>query len=268
VVTIHDAMFFSYPEQFLSHAREARRVPPFARACRAIITCSECSKTDIVHHMQVDPDKVHVVPWGLRHDLFRPHTDPVQLRKHLLHTHGIDRTYFLQVSCDIGRKNSPLLLEAYRTLLAQRPENDLVLLWRNPPAAVCTACQAKPLAGRVHLIASADDEQLRLLYCGATAMIFPSAYEGFGLPVLEAMACGTPVVTTRGGALSEVGGDAVHYVETNNLESLVAALEGIEAGSLGRTLLASKGLLRASEFTWERYVQTIVPLYSEWMKDE
>ena len=262
IVTIHDAMFFAYPESFLGHELEVRRIPRFARSCRAIITCSQSSKNDIVNYMQIEPDKIHVLPWGVRHDLFRPHTDPDQLRAALRRRFGLKRPFFLQVSCDIGRKNSPLVFDAYRAFLQKAPENDLVLVWRNPPREILAIRDREHLEGRVHLVSDVSDEDLRLLYCGATAMLFPSAYEGFGLPVLEAMACGTPVVTTRGGALPEVGGDAAIYIELEDPEAMSRVLEHFATDTYDRSQISRRGIEHASRFTWERYVADIIPIYN------
>jgi glycosyltransferase involved in cell wall biosynthesis len=263
VVTLHDAMFLSFPEAHLGHTREAQRIPDFARRCRAIITCSHYSKRDIIRHLGVPAERIAVIPWGVRHKIFCPSMDPAEVRA------GTDiyqgkRPYFLSVSCDIGRKNSPLLVMSYCRLLQRGGSPcDLILLWPNPPAEVHEVVARAGATGRVHFLKTASDAELVTLYRGATAMFFPSIYEGFGLPVLEAMACGCPVVTTRYASLPEVGGEAAFYVdleEPNALENAMARLA--EDEGLGADL-RQRGVEWAAGFTWAACADAVVRVYTD-----
>jgi glycosyltransferase involved in cell wall biosynthesis len=263
ILTLYDAMFLSHPESFLGHDVEARRIPPFARRCRAIITCSQASKRDIVEFMQIPSERIHVLPLGVRHDVFRPCRDSDRLREALRRRFKIQRRYFLQVSCDVGRKNSPLVFDSYRELLKHCPQNDLVMVWRKPPREILELHEQEQLDNRIHFIREVTDSDLRLLYCGATATLFPSAYEGFGLPVLESMACGTPVVTTRLSSLPEVGGDAAVYIELGDSQSVLKSMINFEEGDYNCSNLGEKSILQAARFTWPEYVRRIIPIYQQ-----
>jgi glycosyltransferase involved in cell wall biosynthesis len=261
IVTIHDAMFLSYPEEHLRHSLERQRIPPVARGARAILTPSECSKRDIVRYMGVDPLKVHVTPWGVRHEHFQPAEDVDRVRSCLKARFGLREPFFLCVSCDIGRKNSARVLQQYLRLAQQSPDNGLVMVWRRPPGSILEQVQHNGRGNRVRLLESVTDEELRDLYCAATATLFPSLYEGFGLPVLESMACGTPVVTARNSSLMEVGDDAVLYVDPLDDDQVYHALERFENDGGFAAALSHKGLLRAAEFTWERCARQTIAVY-------
>jgi len=267
LATIHDAMFFAHPEAELGHEREAKLIGPFARRCRGIITCSEASKTDILTFLEVDPARVHVLPWGVRHDVFHPEDDDESLRTFLKARFGLRRPYFLQVSCSSGRKNSRLVFEQYRRLFRGKPDNDMVFVWHAPPPDVLTLCEREGLQDHVHFVSCLTDEELRLLYCGATAHLFPSAYEGFGLPVLEAMACGTPSVTSCSSSLPEVGGDAALYVNLADPDELFKIMERFENHRYDRAELRAKGLERAQQFRWDGYVRGVLKLYEYYLTD-
>jgi glycosyltransferase involved in cell wall biosynthesis len=107
-----------------------------------------------------------------------------------------------------------------------------------------------------------SDSDLRLLYCGATAMLFPSKYEGFGLPVLEAMACGTPVVTCNAASLPEVGGDAAIYVQPGADAALYDVMEAFLNNGHDRQSLRQKSLVQAAEFSWERTARETLQVYA------
>jgi glycosyltransferase involved in cell wall biosynthesis len=148
-------------------------------------------------------------------------------------------------------------------LLSGTVKNDLVMVWRHPPQDISSAITRDGLSSRIRLIQGVSDEDLQLLYCGATAMVFPSDYEGFGLPVLEAMACGTPVVTTRSSSLPEISGDAAIYVDTRVPTAVRDALAGFEDGAHDVAGLRSAGLQRAGAFTWDTHVRQMLSLYEK-----
>jgi glycosyltransferase involved in cell wall biosynthesis len=261
VATIYDAMFLTFPEEHLGHAAEARQIVPFAKRCRALITPSQASKTDIVNHLQIAPDRIRVIPCGVRHDFFSAPVDREQVRRGLDSRYGIQRPFFLSVSCDIGRKNTPRLLETYLRLLDADPENDLVLVWKRPPSEILHLSEVARQKCRVHILQDVDDEGLRLLYQGATVMAFPSLYEGFGLPVLEAMACGTPVITTRSSSLPEVGGEAACYIDGEDEEQLSDALEMFENGAIDVRELSRKCVEQAMNFNWQKCARETMDVY-------
>lgn len=267
VVTIHDAMFFAFPENHLGATLERKRIPPLARRCSAIITPSEASKRDIVNYLQVDPNKVVVTPWGICHSSFRPQLDKDAVVARIKHRFRSVRPYFLSVSCDIGRKNSRRVLEQYVRFLKQNPVNDLVMVWRNPPMEVREVGSTSRSSGRIILVSQVSDEELRDLYCGATATFFPSLYEGFGLPILESMACGTPVVTSRNSSLQEVGGDAAYYVNPEDDDDILRAFEILEGDVNLCSTLSRKGLEQASKFTWNSCALQTIKVYTKCLSE-
>lgn len=261
IVTIHDTLFFSYPEEHLGTKSLVESIPPFAKDCRGIITCSEHSKKDIVKYLEVDPDKVFVIYWGIDHTLFSPADDLLSVRKRVSDKLDLNQPFFLSVSCDIGRKNTPKLVDEYLKLVSENPINDLVLVWKNPPEEVCNKIEKSSYDHRIHIIKSVSDEDLRDLYSISTALVFPSLYEGFGLPVLEAMACGTAVITTPFSSLSEVGGDAAYYIDPNEENTIYDAFVAFENGNINRDDLIKKGLKHVKQFTWEKCAQKTIDVY-------
>ncbi|HEX4792714.1 MAG TPA: glycosyltransferase family 1 protein [Humisphaera sp.] len=266
VATIHDVIFLRQPETMVDHARLAKWVPDFARRCRAIVTVSDYSKREIVDVLGVDPGKVHVTYPAVDAGCFKPEADQDALRNRLLRRLNLRRPYFLAVSCSQGRKNTPLLLEAYSQLIPDAPMNDLVLIW-DAPAQVRERFSRRETSARIHFVGRQTDDELRDLYAGATALVFPSLYEGFGLPVLEALKCGTPVITSNVSSLPEVGGDAAIYVDPRDRDSIVAALEMFENESPLTHGLGAKGLRHAACFTWERFAQQTMDVYERCLEN-
>lgn len=250
VVTIHDAMFFARPDEVFDHERAQRTYPTLARRSRAVITCSESSKRDIVKYMGVDDAKVFVTPWGYNSRLF----NPSQIRE-------AAQPYFLCVSCSLGRKNTMSVVKAYEEFVRQQPEHQLLLVWPNTPQQVVEYCSREHLRDRVRILTNVDDQQLARLYGEATALFFPSRYEGFGLPVLEALACGTPVVTCRNSSLPEVGGDAALYVDPDNVGAISRYMEQFEQGDLTKKELSQRCIAQASHFSWQRCAAQTVEVY-------
>lgn len=256
VVTIHDVMFFTYPEQFLGHDFARKNYPKLAQKSKAIITCSENSKREIAKYMQIPTDKIFVCHWGINHHLFLP-------RPWLPNKYTGNNPYFLSVSCDIGRKNTISVLKAYEQLLKQAPYHDLILVWRNPPIEIKERYTSSPLKNKIHFVSNITDEELSHLYSSATAMFFPSKYEGFGLPIAEAMASGTPVVTCDNSSLREVGGEAAIYVEPEDINSMTRIMSQFENKELNIELIKKKSISQASKFTWEACANKTIEVYQK-----
>ena len=263
VVTIHDAMFFSYPEDFLGHHFAREHVPRFARSCRAIATPSLASKSDIVHYLGVPPEKVTVIPWGVDRTIFHA-TDKQAARTRVVAETGITSPYFIAVSCDIGRKNTITVLRAFRAASRKGFEHILVLVWGNPPADYLNEFAEEVANGQIVFLKHIADELLGDLYAGATASFFPSRYEGFGLPVLESMACGTPVVTCRNSSLGEVGGAAALYVDPDDIDGMADLMRQFDNNS---GLSAEHGeaacLAQANRFDWHQTAGQYLAFYKQ-----
>lgn len=264
IVTLHDALFMHIQEKAFAHEKMKVIVPPFIRKCKRVITCSEYSKKDIVETMQVDPQKVSVIYWGVKHDVFFPIPVSMERLKNELSLPLKGSGYFLSVSCSAERKRTNVLVDSYLEYSEQRNIlNDLVLLWNNPPQELKKKVEERGLMNRVHFLTNVSDEDLALLYNGATALFFPSAYEGFGLPVLESMACGTLPVICGNSSLSEVGGDAAIYLEERRLKEsmrdVMKQLEDVEMLDNYR----QKCIDQADKFSWDETAKQYIRLYKQ-----
>ena len=260
IVTLHDALFMTFQEKKFNHERMVLTVPPLIQKCRAVITCSENSKTDIIKTMNVNPDKIHVIPWGVRHDRFFPEKNPDILTGKF----ELKRPYFFSVSCNEERKNTPMLIEAYMELCKNNPVNDLCLVW-DAPRYIREIISSSDFHKRIHLLKDVGDNDLRYLYSGATATIFPSLYEGFGLPVLESMACGTPVICSDTTSLPEVGGDAAVYINPMDSQSIFNTLNAFDKNYFDSSLLIKKGINRSAKYTWSKCAQETIAVYEKYL---
>jgi len=263
IVTIHDAMFLTYPEGHLHSTEKTDEILGLARTCRAIITCSENSKKDLVVHGGINADKILVIYWGYDQELFFKIKDTTVVQDFLKKWFHLEAPYFFCVSCDIGRKNSPAVVENYLKLIDKENSHDLVMVWPNPPQNIIDQVSTHSKGKNVHFLANISDEELRYLYNGATVLLFPSEYEGFGLPVLEAMACGTPVVTCNVSSLPEVGGKAAIYIEPGDHKALLRKMESFARGECNREKLSQKCMAQAKEFSWQKCARQTVQVYCD-----
>jgi glycosyltransferase involved in cell wall biosynthesis len=245
VATVWDLIFLTNPEKMVDHDRLRQWAPDFIRRCRAVIAISEHTKRDVVSVLGVPAERVHVVHLAVDHHVFCPSAATVE------------RPYFFTLSCSTGRKNTPLLLRAYAELAKQNPRNDLVLAW-DPPPEIRAKFGDHP---RIRFIGRQGEDALRTLYSGATALVFPSLQEGFGLPVLEAMSCGAPVITSNTTSLPEVGGEAAMYVDPRDIGALVAALQAFDDGTVDMAAMRAKGLAQAARFTWKKCAREMLAVY-------
>ena len=264
VVTLHDALFMKMQESAFEHEKMKQIVPPFIHQCKHIITCSEASKRDIVETMGVNPEKITVIYWGVKHDIFFPQKDKLSVRDKLQSKFKLSNPYFLSVSCNAERKRTDVLVRSYIALSNKQPlSHDLVLVWGNPPISLLEEVKNSCVANRIHFLKNISDEDLALLYNGANAMFFPSSYEGFGLPILEAMACGTPVVTCRNSSLDEIAGEAAIYLEEPISNSLCNVMRQFDQHELDLNSMIEKGLKRAALFNWGDTSCSYVDLYKK-----
>jgi glycosyltransferase involved in cell wall biosynthesis len=230
IVVIHDAAALRHPGWYSRGyaAWQSLVLPRIARFARRVITVSEFSRAELHELLGVDAT---VVPGGVD-ERFTPDVDPEPARRAL----GLTRPYVLCVASQTARKNLAALLPAAGDV-------EIVVAGGHRPQFA-----AERGLAHLRLVGHVDDALLPGLYAGARAFVLPSLYEGFGLPVLEAMACGTPVLATTAGALPETCGDAARLVEPDP-EAIRAGLQALleDPGDL-----RERGLARARAFTWER----------------
>lgn len=265
VVTIHDAFAYVYPHahNLLDNWRFRWMLPAAARRADAVITDSEHSRSDLLRYLCLPAPRVHTIPCGID-SRFVPVPDGSE-RRAVLGRYGITRPYLLYVGGINARKNIARLFEAYALVRQRYPELALVVAgkrqWRT--AAIDAAFERLELAQHVHFTGYFEEADLPALYSAAEVFVFPSLYEGFGLPPLEALACGTPVVTSAVASLPEVVGDAALTVDPYDVAGLEAAIERALADSALREDLRRRGLARAAGFTWERAAQATLAVYRE-----
>jgi glycosyltransferase involved in cell wall biosynthesis len=262
VVTIHDAIPYIYPETSTALDRLIYRfwLPWIVRRLDAIITVSQQSKDDIVRYLPVDPQRVVVIPLaaGAR---YQP--APRAQIERVLDRYRIPAPYILYVGSIEARKNLARLLEAYARLRRWSPQWRLVVVgarkWKFSP--VFDTVRRLGLEPHVQFTGYVADDDLPALYSGADLFVFPSVYEGFGLPVLEAMACGTPVVTSNSSSLPEVAGDAALLVDPLDVEAIASGMRAVLSDHALRAELRRRGLDRARQFTWERTASDTIAVY-------
>ena len=262
VMTIHDATFVTMRAQFGLAQRVFNRAYGLAaaRQATALIVSSDAARARIARGYGIPAGRLTVVPHGVAPD-FRPAPRPAV--DAVLAPLGLPRPYALFVGAEPRRKNLHRLVEALGVLHARRLPLHLVLA--GPPAPrdeTLTALAARRgLAGAVRRCGEVPAELLPALYGGAACLAYPSLEEGFGLPVLEAMACGTPVLTSRDSAMAEVAGEAALLVDPLDVGALAAGLEALvtDRGLAGD--LAERGLARARAFTWERSAAATEAVY-------
>ncbi len=240
VVVIHDAAALRHPEAYSGAyvAYHRHILPLLARRARLVLTPSAFSRGELVEVLGADPDRVVVVPEGVE-ERFSPAADSEATRRR----HGLQRPYALVVGTVSDRKNLAAL-EPVARALADRGL-DLVL-------AGSDRGYLRGEGPGVRRLGYVDEALLPGLYAGARVVVMPSRYEGFGLPCLEAMAAGVPLVAARAGALPEVCGDAALLVDLDRPGELAEATVAAATDDRMRAPLRVAGIVRASQFTWDR----------------
>lgn len=275
VVTIHDLVAWALPQPYKPKENLARKlkmelVRKIAHQAKCIITPSESSKKDVVCYLGVSEYKIEVIYEGVESS-FRRLFDPYQM-KEVKERYDIPDEFLLYLGGIDARKNIFNLLEAFRQVLhsgypnltlvmggavEHQPEYPQVLSW----------LRKLRLKDKVKLIGFVSQQGLPALYNAASLFVFPSLYEGFGLPPLEAMACGTPLITSSNSSLVEVVGDAGIYVDPHNPQDIAGKIKVLLSQPELRKSLESKGIKRAKLFCWEKTAQKILGVYHEFEKN-
>ncbi|HEY4677994.1 MAG TPA: glycosyltransferase family 1 protein [Candidatus Angelobacter sp.] len=257
VCTIHDVTPITMPSHSsLVSAMQRVLLKGCARFSHTIITSSECSKRDIVAHLGVPEEKVVVIHDGCDQSLFNANPPDVAALAALRARLGIEKPYLLHHGTIQPRKNLNRLIEAFRLMLANNADLDLdlVLAGRRGWASddIVNMAAESSGRGRVILTGTLDDTELALLIKDASLAIVPSLYEGFSLPMVEAMSCGVPTIASNTSCLPEISGNALAYFDPLSFEAMAACMQKVLRDSDLSRRLRQKGIDRAREFTWER----------------
>ena len=271
VVTIHDMIWRRELPRRLSLSKHAvldwyyRHVPERAAlGASAIITVSQCSRDSIARELSLPSERIHVT-YEAANPRFRPVADLDALAAARA-KFGLPETFLLAMGSADPRKNVAGLLRAYAALPVPEQEGcPLAIVWANPYLASGLGELARTLGveARLRFLQGVTDEDLLFLYNSATAFVFPSHYEGFGLPLLEAMACGTPVVAANNSSIPEIAGGAAILVNSKDDAALTQALERVLTDAPLRARMGEQGRAQAAGFSWARCARETLAVYRE-----
>ncbi len=257
VVTVHDVLAWEHPEwmgraNVLQHRLVLQRVLPRAAV---VLTSSAFTRDALVRRLRLDPERVVVAPLGVD-AAFSPGAGGAP---------GVEGPYLLAVGTLQPRKDLETALAAFERLADGGVPHALVVAgargWRDEE--MVARLRASRHAARIHLLGHVREEVLVAALRGADALLFASRYEGFGLPPLEAMACGTPVVAARATSVPEIVGDAALLVEPGDARGFAEAVGGLLADPAAHAAVRERGLRRAATFTWARCAEATVAAYGQ-----
>ncbi|HZS94872.1 MAG TPA: glycosyltransferase family 1 protein [Chloroflexota bacterium] len=261
VLTVHDLAFFREPDcayptlrHYLQHV-----VPRSIRRATRVIAVSESTRRDVLDLVDIAPDRVVTVHEAVD-ARFRP--KPVEEARSAARRAGIGERYILSVGTLEPRKNYERLIDAFSMLVSRGVSQRLVIAggfgWMYGP--ILERIEHLGLGERVTIL-QPDDDLLVALYNAADVFVYPSLYEGFGIPALEALACGAPVVASRTSSLPEVVGEAAILVEPRSIEDIASGIERVLASDDLRVRLSKCGPERARDFTWEEAADATAAVY-------
>ena len=251
VITVHDGAVLSHPEWF-SKAYSIWRswaLPRIMCSAKHVITVSRFAKERLCEWTGIPETKITTIPNGINHDLFRPSSasEVASIRE----KYTLGERYLLTVGSLDPRKNLGRLIQAWKRVEdADRRDTQLVIAGGG--SAHFAAMSLASDSANVRILGRVPDQDLPALYSGALAFVYPSVFEGFGLPPLEAMACGTPVLTSNISSLPEVVGDAALFIDPYDINDIESGIERLSEDADIRDNLRNKGLARAALFTWEK----------------
>lgn len=265
IPVIYDFGFLRYPRSL--RGRDdlylRRYLPPTLRHALHIVVISDCVRRELETAYDVPPERITTVFPAADHARFRPDISP-KARKAVRRRYGLDSDYVFSLGTIEPRKNFVRLIEAFALLPASVGGRLSLAIGGGPgwkSEDVPAALHRLGVRSRVKLLGYVRDEDRAPLMAEASCFALPSLYEGFGMPVLEAMACGTPVVISAGGALGEVGAGAAVYVDPLQPESIAVGMLSVLKHPAERKMRSAKGLLRAADFRWEASARALARVF-------
>ncbi len=270
IVTVHDLSFLVYPQHAVPGLEFYLRgaVPRSVRRARLVLADSENTRRDLIRFWDTPPSKVKVLYPGIS-NAFRPVTD-AQVLAQVRETYGLPDRFILSVSRLEPRKNFPTLIRAFNILKRKHGlPHHLVIAggkgWLYEP--IFETAARSPYRDAIHFPGFIADEDLPAVYTLADVFAYPSFYEGFGFPPLEAMACGTPVLSADNSSLPEVVGDAGLLLPAEDVHAWAEALARVLEDEALRVTLRERGFQQAARFSWEASAQTLVRMYAGLLRE-
>lgn len=266
IVTIHDLIPYVMPETvgkgYLT--KFLKEMPKVVANSSAILTVSEWSKKDILKFFPIDENKIYVTPLAAD-SKYKP-LDKEKCRAFLQEQYNITKPFILYIGGFSSRKNVRSLIIAFSKLYKKLDkEYNLVIVGanRDDGQKLTELSTNLDLSSKIIFTGFAPEDHLPILYSGSEVFVYPSLYEGFGLPPLEAMNCGTPVITSKVTSIPEVVGDAGMLIDPNSAAELMDAIEKVLCSDKIKAELRVKGLKRASEFSWKNTSKKTLEAYTE-----
>ncbi|MEM7800774.1 MAG: glycosyltransferase family 1 protein [Chloroflexota bacterium] len=265
LLTIHDLSFIHYPETFTPQLIRFlnRVVPESVGKASHILADSIATQRDLIELWQVPDEKITVLYSGVN-ETFRPITDKVALKRAREKYNLGQAPYVLTLGTVQPRKNYRMLIEAFAPI-AKTHDHNLIIVggkgWLFEE--ILNEVKVQGLEGRVIFTGFVDDIDLPTIYSAATLFAFPSIYEGFGLPILESMACGVPVINSNASCLPEVAGKATIQLDPTDQNAWTEALEMLLKDPVQRAQMVAEGYIQAQHFSWKKSAQQLLEVYSQ-----
>jgi glycosyltransferase involved in cell wall biosynthesis len=267
VVTIHDLTPFVIPDAYRTLHRKYQQwyIARAAERADFIVTDSDSSRLDITNILGTDPARISVVPCAVDHNTFQPVTD-AKILDRIRSRYKLPERFILFVGTLAPRKNADkILLALARIKNIDNKSIPLVISGRGgfQDPGLEQLARANQLQQQVIFTGAVDYADMAGLYSAARALVYPSRYEGFGLPVLEAFACGTPVITSNVSSLPEVSGDAALTVDPQDIDGLAENIKSLWDDDRLAEELSGKGIKRAQHFSWTRAAKSYLDIYRQ-----
>jgi len=261
IVTIYDLSFITYPNYHTDLNRNhcMKSTNDAIKFADTIITISEYGKSEMLRYFDIDEERIQVTPLAAN-DCFRP----IEKKERELIKNGIPEEYILFIGTLEPRKNLITLLKSYLSLAPDiREKHKLVLAGKKG----WLHSEVKQLIHQnqkyIYYLGYVPEEKLPSLYSGSLFFVYPSYYEGFGLPILEAMACGTPVITSNRSSMPEIAGDAAVLFNPDNQQELYSTMMLLIQDEELRSEMSRKGIIQAAKYSWEKTARKTLKIYED-----